>query len=113
MAQEAEPDIAALLAQANQALLSANSNDNNFDINALQNDGPENIQLTAEDMNDPDLLAQLAEFGDDELNGLNNEDDIDDGDEKVFEEEHAKILHSIKQVLYIVFSIICHLSRPV
>eukprot|EP01083_Nonionella_stella_P055653 146697_1 len=87
MTQELEPDIAKLLAQANAALNS--------------DQGEQDFELNEEDMNDPDLLAQLAEFGDagmDDFGGADQGGDDDDGgDEKMFEEMKAKGQQSIQK----------------
>eukprot|EP01084_Bolivina_argentea_P274595 468086_1 len=103
MAQEAEPDISKLLAQANATLNSVN-NTNFNDNNMINMDvGDDNVQITEEDMNDPELLAQLAEFGDsDDENIDNNDNDDDDGDEKMFEEMKTKALESLKQKITMV-----------
>ena len=95
MAQEAEPDVAELLAQANAALHSANLNDMDT-ITVDDDDEDVNVELNDDDMNDPELLAQLAEFGDSD----DNENvDEEDGDEKMFEEMKNKSLVAIKQVM--------------
>ena len=111
MAQEAEPDISKLLAQANAALNSVNVNDfnddddDNIDMSQLQDDGDdENVQLTAEDMNDPELLAQLAEFDSVDDDDNNNDAASDDGDEKMFDEMKSNTLQTLKQVFFFLFS---------
>merc|ERR1712228_773705 len=59
------------------------------------------VEFNDDDMNDPDLLAQLAEFGDSENENEINVDD-EDGDEKMFEEMQNKSLLSIKQKIKMV-----------
>ncbi len=93
MAQEVEPDISKLLAQANAAY-----NDVYIPDEGGMND---DIQLTAEDMNDPDLLAELAEFNDSDGGAILETNDSDDGDEKIFEEMQTNSLQSLKQVLFL------------
>ena len=91
--QAADAEIAKLLAQSN---------------NLLQSDGmtmnDDNIELTAEDMEDPELLAQLAEFGDiddGDDDGMDDDDDGngDDGD-GMFEEMKSTTLRLLQQVSF-------------
>lgn len=91
----ADAQIAKLLAQSNN-LLQSNG------LNGGMNE--DNMELTAEDMEDPELLAQLAEIGgmdDDDAMNVDNDDNGNSDDDGMFEEMKATTLHSLQQVHYL------------